>query len=378
MKLGVSLRLSLLARIFLSLLILTSLSLVLTVVISIFLGGFLTLYLFISSFHMSDFPRLSVALSVPAWQVFAVVTGGLVVAGVSWITYLKQASDLRVQLSFWFGVLAGLYLFVVEGAAVMWALMLTPEGALLAFAGCAFVSIWVTIRWARLEIWTLRDQLVDGSTPAKESAPELDSTVRRLATLANVSPPEVYVTEQDRPESFTVGSGESAVIVVSTGTIDVLSDDELKAVLAHEVSHLANRDSRVMAAALSPVLISDDWIEDNPDEYLDPVWNAFFALLKLYGQFGVAALSRGREWGADVGAVALTGSPAALASALETLDEGRRRPETDLRDWEASVAAIDILPPAGGEVDTGPFRTHPSTEKRIERLKSMAARLESA
>ena len=94
-----------------------------------------------------------------------------------------------------------------------------------------------------------------------------------------------------------------------------------------------------------------------------------FGALKQYGQFGVAFLSRGRERVADVAAAELTGSPAALASAIEALSDARGRPETDLRDWEESVAVMDILPPAEPDVSTGPYRTHPSAEDRVEYLR---------
>ena len=88
--------------------------------------------------------------------------------------------------------------------------------------------------------------------------------------------------------------------------------------------------------------------------------------MKRYGQLGVAVLSRGRERAADVAAAELTGSPAALAGALERLTEARDRPETDLREWEHSVAAMDILPPPEPGVSTEPFRTHPLVKTRVE------------
>lgn len=83
-------------------------------------------------------------------------------------------------------------------------------------------------------------------------------------------------------------------------------------------------------------------------------------------------LSRGRERRADAVAAELTGSPAALASALRTLDAERDTPETDLREWERSVAVADILPPARDGVSTGPFRTQSSTADRIEHFEGLA------
>jgi heat shock protein HtpX len=219
--------------------------------------------------------------------------------------------------------------------------------------------------------------LFANSYPAESTHPELVDTTERIELQADVPSPALRITESGRPESFALGGGADAVIVVSTGLCAVLSDDELTAVLAHEVSHLANADSRIMGAVLVPVLIADEPFDpdsDDDDERVDTGYKR----LKRYGQFGVAILSRGREWYADGGAVALTGSPAALASALERLDSERQKPTTDLRDWEASITALDILPPSDWEHATGPFRTHPSTEKRIERLQRQVVDAERA
>ena len=81
---------------------------------------------------------------------------------------------------------------------------------------------------------------------------------------------------------------------------------------------------------------------------------------------------------ADTAAAELTGSPAALAAALERLTEARERPETDLREWERSAAVMDILPPAEPGVSTGPFRTHPPTEERVEYLNSLTESAETS
>ena len=121
----------------------------------------------------------------------------------------------------------------------------------------------------------------------------------------------------------------------------------------------------LLAHLMAENKVIDD-LDGNPISYLH---NIVFRSLKLYGQLGVAVLSRGREWHADAGAVALTGSPAALAGALTKLSEQRETPTTDLRQWEQSTGALDILPPADQKQATGPFRTHPSTDARIERLR---------
>ncbi|WP_372912974.1 hypothetical protein [Salinigranum sp.] len=99
-----------------------------------------------------------------------------------------------------------------------------------------------------------------------------------------------------------------------------------------------------MALALAPVVFAEDLFEDDPDDLGEWFWWLFDRALLLYGQLGVAVLSRGREWAADAGAAALTGSPAALASALVRLDEARGPPPEDLREWSDALVALDVLP----------------------------------
>lgn len=169
----------------------------------------------------------------------------------------------------------------------------------------------------------------------------------------------MWVVEPDRPESFTVGRGADIVVVVSTGLLHELDDRELDAVLAHEVNLLANGDSRVLGAALAPVLPTDEWIGDDPNRLGDHVWNWVFCALKRYAPFGVAVFARASVYGsapADAGAAELTGSPAGLASALRKLGAARDPTVTDIREWERSVAAADILPPVAPDVSTARSR----------------------
>lgn len=386
---GLRLRLSVFLRALFALGVLGSVTLVLGVVLSVIFAGIVLVgYGWVARGYaaLATAPRLSSVTPVPA---VAVAT----LAGAFAITVLRGWDSIREHTGCGYllppthpisavalvGTLASLYLFVVEAPVAIAGLLSAAADAIgpitLLFVSGVALFVLVSVAEVRHELRKLRERLLADSTSADETHPELAATTRRLTQQVNAPVPEVRVTDTDRPESFTVGTGESAVIVVSEGLIEALSPSELEAVLAHEVSHLANADSRVMGAALTPVLIADHWIEDDPDEAGDYVWNAVFRGLKYYGQFGVAVLSRGREWSADAGAAALTGSPAALATALGELEDSRQRPRTDLRQWEGSIAAIDILPPVEAQY-AGPFRTHPPTERRIERLQRLAARAE--
>ncbi|MFC4248935.1 M48 family metalloprotease [Natribaculum luteum] len=376
------LHLSLLVRMVVAVAILATVALVVALLVGI-LGGVLAFAVWgwvHSAFEgFASLPAISDVASVPPFLVAVGAVLGLILVVDWWptiarytaATHIFQPTPASLLATGW--ALGCLYLLVVEGSAAIVLLLETVAGLLLAFGLSAILTVVMMVSGARREVRHLRERLVDDSVPASEFDADLEATVARLAQLADVPAPDVYVTETDRPESFTLGSGETAVVAVSTGLLEALPGAELEAVLAHEVSHLANWDSRIMSAAMVPVLIADDWIDDDPRDVDDRFWNGVFGLLKSYGQFGVAILSRGREWHADAGAVALTGSPAALASALATLSDARATPTTDLRKWEQAVVALDVLPPAVDDLASGSFRTHPPTEDRIARLRRLAA-----
>lgn len=384
--LGIRLRLALLVRMAVACTMLASLFLATATVFTLF-GALIGLWLWewvLAGFVILSLPpgASDVAAVSPA-VVSVVAFCGLLAVYYGWpfvrtqtaaTTLFRLESISMTATAF---TLACLYLVVVDGSAAAAAflerLFETGRGLLFVLAVTGLLTVVLVILEIRREIRGLRETLIEESVPAAEVDPELEGTVRRLAQLANVPAPGVYVTESDRPESFALGTGSSAVVVVSTGLLERLSSDHTAAVLAHEVSHLANWDSRLLSAALVPVLLAEDLLDPNPDDLVDVFWNACFRALQRYGQFAVAIISRGREWHADAGAVALTDSPAVLAGALEALDDTRRTPTEDFREWEATIVALDILPPGTEDRVSGPFRTHPSTERRIDWLRRVAA-----
>lgn len=274
-------------------------------------------------------------------------------------------------------VLGCLYTVVVGTCAAVIARPSVPVGLLLLAVASDGLAVRTMAREVRKRFRILRTRVVADSSLPEHTEPQVASTVRRLTQLADVPEPSVRVVDSGRPASMTVGGGDDAVLLMSSGLVGALPEAELEAVLVHEVAHLTNGDSRVVGMALGPVLAADEWIREKPTDPEDRFWNLVFGLLKRYGQFGVAILSRGRERAADVAAAELTGSPAALAGALERLTEARDRPETDFREWEHSVAAMGILPPPEPGVSTGPFRTHPPVETRVEHLRSMTESAET-
>ena len=220
--------------------------------------------------------------------------------------------------------------------------------------------------------------------------PGLHQTIERLAQQADLPKPTVAVAESGTPNAFATGrSQDSATVCVTTGLLDTLDSDELEGVLAHELAHVKNRDVIVMTIAsflstIAFMIVRWGWLfsgggGDGGDRgggigifgailVSLVVWAVSFLLIR--------ALSRYREYAADRGAAVITGDPAALASALESIDSDMQAtPSEDLRE-QAEMNAFFIIP-----IDKGFIgriaSTHPSTEKRIEKLRDLQRELET-
>ncbi|RJS97769.1 heat-shock protein HtpX [Halococcus sp. IIIV-5B] len=276
-----------------------------------------------------------------------------------------------------------------------------------AAAAVVFIAGIVAVEWVFGDTLVLRHVAVRGTTP--ERFPDLHRIVSRTAQQADLPVPTVSVIETAAPHAFTVGYTQAgATMVVSTGLLDALDENELAAVVAHELAHVKNRDVAVMMALSLPTVIAHTimgWAERDMREtnqssngivgaFVFPVAWLFWAV----GRVLLSLLSRYREVAADRGAVAITGSPATLASALSTLDgTSVGLPSEDVRS-SASVAAFSIVPFEPAETDDDPvmlgpdgdrtphlynatkpirafvarvLRTHPDTDDRIERLRAL-------
>lgn len=230
-----------------------------------------------------------------------------------------------------------------------------------------FVGFVGTIAWAD---FTQPDASLLVTAPTTAADTPLEARVRRLSQQACVPTPAIVVAETAAPLVLSSGlRPKSSTIVVSTGVRETLTDAELEAVLAHEIAHIANRDTAAMTASAVPKRLlgnSPSSSIPTPIVLVNDVLDITLAVL-------IGAFGRTREYTADDGAVELTDAPAALASALEGLDAAMAdQPQIDLRDEVPAVAAsiVPIHPP---ESEGGLFRrlgaTHPPTEKRIDRLR---------
>ncbi|MEW6535295.1 MAG: zinc metalloprotease HtpX [Candidatus Auribacterota bacterium] len=218
--------------------------------------------------------------------------------------------------------------------------------------------------------------------PVSESdAPELYSIVRELAQRANLPMPRVYIVPESRPNAFATGRNpKHAVVAVTEGIMRLLNKEELSGVIAHELSHIKNRDiligsvAATIAGAIAMLANMLRWSfmfvgsgrrrDDNALGLL--VLSILAPIAALIIQM---AVSRAREFQADAGAASITGSPDGLASALRKLESSVRR--NPVVGGSPATAHMFIVNPFKKDFFTSLFSTHPSTEQRIERLMSL-------
>jgi heat shock protein HtpX len=219
----------------------------------------------------------------------------------------------------------------------------------------------------------------------REEYPELHATIERLCQQADLPKPTVAVADTNVPNAFATGrSKKSATVCVTHGLLRTLDDEELEGVLAHELAHIKNRDVMVMTIAsflstLAFMVVRFGFLFGGGDReggapvlvavvVSFAVWVISFLLIRL--------LSRYREYAADRGGAAITGKPAALASALMTIDGSMDRvPQEDLRET-SEMNAFFVIPIKSGFVGKL-FRTHPSTENRVQRLRELEREMET-
>jgi heat shock protein HtpX len=222
-------------------------------------------------------------------------------------------------------------------------------------------------------------------TPAE--APQLHAMIERLCVQADLPKPKVAVANTRMPNAFALGrSPKSATVCATTGIMELLSPSELEGVMAHELTHVANRDVAVMTlasffATIAAYIVqfgfffggtsSDD--DDGPSAMV-----LILVSLAVYviSFFLMQALSRYREYAADRGSALITGRPSALASALVKISSGMHRiPQQDLR-AVGSMNAFFIFPAGVGKGLGELFATHPPMEKRIARLQRLEGQLQ--
>jgi heat shock protein HtpX len=296
---------------------------------------------------------------------------------------------MAVCLALLVALYAPVFAWIVGMAFVIWG---GTAAVLVALAGVALLALAPYLS----ELLALSLAHANAGDPASDR--RLGPLVERLCGLADLPLPRLAVMPTDVPNAFSAGrSPRSAVVVVTRGLLARLDDDELEAVLAHELAHIANRDAFVMTIAAAPAMVgrkalwgfvSLPFTAQGVGRklaaaiavlYFAPViflaWMAYaFATLLIM------SITRYREYVADRGAAMLTGAPETLMSALQKIADALPLiPERDLRDV-VRMNAFFVLPAetGTGSLEVDPlkiFPTHPPLEKRLERLADLAREL---
>ena len=235
------------------------------------------------------------------------------------------------------------------------------------------------------------DKLALAAVGAREvspqEAPELHAMIERLCIQADLPKPKVAVMPSSMPNAFAMGrSQKSATVCATTGIMELLSPAELEGVLAHELTHIINRDVIIMTlasffASIASMIVQFGFFfgggSDDDDD--GPGVLAVIAVaLAVYviSFFLMQALSRYREFAADRGAAVITGRPSALASALMKISGTMERiPQTDLR-AHPELNAFYIFPAGAKRSLFSLFATHPPMEKRIAALQRLESQLQ--
>ncbi|MDH4226690.1 MAG: zinc metalloprotease HtpX [Deltaproteobacteria bacterium] len=211
-------------------------------------------------------------------------------------------------------------------------------------------------------------------------APELVGMVRDLAVKANLPMPKVYMMETDTPNAFATGRNpEHAVVAATTGIMRLLTREELMGVMAHELSHIKNRDMLIstvaatIAGAISYLSHMAMWFGGGRDNERGG-HPAVLILTMILGPIAAfliqMAISRSREYGADRGGAEIAGNPMYLAEALRKLTYYNQK--IPMHNVNESTAHMFIVSPLFGRGGlTSLFTTHPPLEERIKRLEAM-------
>jgi heat shock protein HtpX len=214
------------------------------------------------------------------------------------------------------------------------------------------------------------------------SAPQFYRMVRELATRAQLPMPKVYLIDENAPNAFATGRNpEHAAVAATTGILRVLSERELRGVMAHELAHVKHRDilistiSATMAGAISALANFAMFFggRDSDGRRSNPIASIAVAMLApLAGALIQMAISRAREFEADRGGAQISGDPQALASALEKIHAYAAGVPFPTAEQHPATAQMMIMNPLAGGGISKLFSTHPATEERVARLMEMA------
>lgn len=266
------------------------------------------------------------------------------------------------------GLLTALFLFIGQTFGGSFGLAIAVVLAVVMNFGAYWFSDKIILKMYRAQEVTSDD------------APELYGMVKMLSERAEIPMPKVYIIPERTPNAFATGRNpKNAAVAVTVGILELLDQEELFGVLAHEIGHIKNRDTLVMTVAgaiggaisfiadmafWSSIFGSSDDDEGNPVGGLLGVMIAPFAAMLIQ-----MAISRSREYVADESGAKLSGNPLALASALRKIEGWSKK--VPIHSGSPATAHLFIINPFSGGGIVQLFSTHPATSERIKRLEAM-------
>lgn len=245
----------------------------------------------------------------------------------------------------------------------------------------AFIAgVMIMAQWYfsdKIVLWTSGAKIV-----SKEEYPQLHNIVENLVNKNGIPKPKVAVVNSDVPNAFATGkSPRSSLIAVTTGILGLLDDEELEAVIGHELTHVRNRD--VLVLTLASVFSTVAWYlaqfsffggyqSRNRDSGYATIIVILVAIVTWVVSFLIIrAISRYREYSADRGGAIMTGRPDKLADALMKISGKMNKiPASELQKVQ-KMNAFFIIPALSGSSIANLFSTHPPVEKRVQKLKEM-------
>jgi heat shock protein HtpX len=291
-------------------------------------------------------------------------------------TKWKGDSGLRVRMGLSFVILGILYVIFLS---------------ILHYLGVGYIPLAIIASVMILAQWYFSDKIVLWTSGAKiisrEEYPKLHEIVERLSTKNGLPKPKVAMVNSNVPNAFATGkSPKSSLVAVTTGLLELLDDDELEAVIGHELTHVRSRD--VLVLTLASLFSTVAWYLMQFGFYgglqtrdRNSAGSGVIVLLVAIVTWVVSfliirAISRYREYSADRGGAIMTGKPDKLATALLKIS-GKIKviPPNELKNVQ-KLNAFFIIPALSGSSIANLFSSHPPVEKRVQKLKEMKSGIE--
>ena len=274
--------------------------------------------------------------------------------------------------NFWAGIRTLLLMATLGGIlVVIGALVGGAKGA------AGFLVIALVMNFA---FYWFSDKIALASAGAKpiseQEAPQLYQMVRELTTRADLPMPRLYMIPSDQPNAFATGRNpKRAAVAVTSGITKLLSEDELRGVISHELGHVRNRDiltqsvASAIGAAITWIAYMMLWFGGDDESPLGLIASlALVILAPISATLIQLAISRQREFSADATGAQICGNPESLATALLRLEEGAKAMPMQVN--QATEPLYIVKPFSGGGI-ASLFSTHPPIEERVRRLRQM-------